>query len=243
MKVLITSGGTKIKIDSVRDITNMSSGTFGSKIATQFLELGHQVVFLHAKNSKTPFKLELDLLTDNSALQKVMYKQRDVFRYQSLGATYQEQTFQYYQDYAQNLWNLIESQKPDIVILVAAVSDYDVKNSVNGKIRSSSDMNIELTILPKLISQIKLKHPEVFLVGFKLLVDSTEEQLKTEILKSIENNQCDLVVGNDLTDLKNGKHKLLVASKSNIQKFENDNIDKKLVGFIADKANWKKYHG
>jgi phosphopantothenate--cysteine ligase len=240
MKVLITSGGTKIKIDSVRDITNMSSGTFGSKIATQFLELGHQVVFLHAKNSKTPFKLELDLLKDNNALQKVMYKQRDFEKYQSL---YQEHTFQYYSDYAQNLWNLIESQKPDIVILVAAVSDYDVKNSVNGKIRSSSDMNIELTILPKLISQIKLKHPEVFLVGFKLLVDSTEDQLKTEILKSIENNKCDLVVGNDLTDLKNGKHKLLVASNSNIQKFENDNIDKKLVGFIADKVNWRKYHG
>ena len=31
MKILITSGGTKIPIDLVRPITNMSRGTFGSK--------------------------------------------------------------------------------------------------------------------------------------------------------------------------------------------------------------------
>ena len=37
MKVLITSGGTKIKSDMVRSITNMSRGTFGSKICESFL--------------------------------------------------------------------------------------------------------------------------------------------------------------------------------------------------------------
>ena len=41
MKVLITSGGTKVPIDTVRHIGNMSSGTFGAKIAFQLLELGH----------------------------------------------------------------------------------------------------------------------------------------------------------------------------------------------------------
>ena len=39
MKVLITSGGTKVPIDTVRHIGNMSSGTFGAKIAFQLLEL------------------------------------------------------------------------------------------------------------------------------------------------------------------------------------------------------------
>ena len=36
MKVLITSGGTKVKIDLVRSITNMSSGTFRSQIYDSF---------------------------------------------------------------------------------------------------------------------------------------------------------------------------------------------------------------
>ena len=55
MKILITSGGTKIKIDMVRSITNMSKGTFGSKIATEFLRYDNEhVTFLHAKDSKLP---------------------------------------------------------------------------------------------------------------------------------------------------------------------------------------------
>ena len=37
MKILVTSGGTKIPIDRVRDITNMSTGTFGSKIAIELI--------------------------------------------------------------------------------------------------------------------------------------------------------------------------------------------------------------
>ena len=36
MKVLITSGGTKVKMDLVRSITNMSRGTFGSQICDSF---------------------------------------------------------------------------------------------------------------------------------------------------------------------------------------------------------------
>lgn len=61
MKVLITSGGTKVPIDPVRDITNMSSGTFGSKIATEFLKTGQHVSFVMAEKSKTPFTFHRDL--------------------------------------------------------------------------------------------------------------------------------------------------------------------------------------
>ena len=38
MKILITSGGTKVPIDRVRSITNMSQGTFGSRIADAFFD-------------------------------------------------------------------------------------------------------------------------------------------------------------------------------------------------------------
>ncbi len=42
MKILITSGGTKIKTDSVRHIGNMSSGAFGAKIALEALKANHE---------------------------------------------------------------------------------------------------------------------------------------------------------------------------------------------------------
>jgi phosphopantothenoylcysteine synthetase/decarboxylase len=59
MRVLLTSGGTKISIDKVRSITNMSSGTFGSAICKAFLEEGHDIDFLMADGSKNPFELRL----------------------------------------------------------------------------------------------------------------------------------------------------------------------------------------
>jgi len=67
MKVLITSGGTKVPIDKVRFITNMSSGTFGSRIALEALMTGNDVIFLHAEKSKTPFSGVVDVIDEPEA--------------------------------------------------------------------------------------------------------------------------------------------------------------------------------
>ena len=66
MKILITSGGTKIPIDRVRSITNMSRGTFGSKIADAFYDKVNDAVedvsitFFMAKGSKMPSRQDID---------------------------------------------------------------------------------------------------------------------------------------------------------------------------------------
>ena len=68
MKILITSGGTKVPIDRVRSITNMSCGTFGSRIADAFFSKGlevfrtgtehgnpiEKITFFMAKGSRRP---------------------------------------------------------------------------------------------------------------------------------------------------------------------------------------------
>ena len=46
--ILITSGGTKVYIDEVRHVGNMSSGRFGADLAREALRLGHTVIFLYA---------------------------------------------------------------------------------------------------------------------------------------------------------------------------------------------------
>ena len=56
-KILITSGGTKIKIDRVRSITNMSKGTFGSQIAESFFnrfKTNINLTFLCSYDSRMP---------------------------------------------------------------------------------------------------------------------------------------------------------------------------------------------
>lgn len=187
VKVLITSGGTKIKIDAVRSITNMSKGTFGSKIAKEFSDSFFDVTFLHAKDSKLP----------------------------DLGSNYREQKVYYpefvtFDDYAHSLEQELD-MKPDIIVLAAAVSDYGVENFVGGKIRSSDSMVIKLKPLPKLISTVRKKCPNAVICGFKLLVDSTREELEDAVASSLHKNRCDLVVGNDLSDIRRNNHKLLIS--------------------------------
>lgn len=189
---LLTSGGTKIKIDMVRSITNMSKGTFGSKIAHEILENGFDLTFLHAEGSKTPC----------TATNKSSCK-------------YIQRTYVTFDDYAKCLDEEL-IHKPNIIILAAAVSDYGVENYVDGKIRSGGDLVIRLKPLPKLISMVREKCPMSVICGFKLLVNSTEKELLDAATKSLVDNKLDLVVGNDLRDIKAGQHKLLVVEKGSM---------------------------
>jgi len=186
---LLTSGGTKVKIDMVRSITNMSNGTFGSRIAEHILFYGYKLSFLHAKYSKTP-----ERLIGGAALSE----------------NYVPLDFVTFEDYEKSL-NEELKKKPDIIILAAAVSDYGVENYIDGKIRSNDALVIRLKPLPKLISQVREKCPSSIICGFKLLVNSTEKELREAAIESLLKNKLDLVVGNDLRDIKAGKHKLLIV--------------------------------
>jgi phosphopantothenoylcysteine decarboxylase/phosphopantothenate--cysteine ligase len=210
-RILITSGGTKVPIDGVRDITNMSNGTFGAKIAREALIAGAHVIFFRAKHSKTPFSAKFDfygrpdweeMINQFADLHNFAEEHRD--RYKEVG-------FRNFGDYNGPIHHLMLQEKPDIIILAAAVSDFLVRNVVDGKVRSEGDYRIELEEAPKVISMVKTTMPEVFLVGFKLLVNSTQNELLDAAWKSVTNNGCDLVVANDLRDIKGASHKVLLV--------------------------------
>lgn len=222
MKILITSGGTKVPIDTVRDLTNISNGTFGAKIAREALVTGADVLFFRAKHSKSPFTEKFDFYReeeeDASQWAASWEKQLNQFARhwefcEHYRPHYQEYGFRNFDDYELGLGKLILQQKPDIIILAAAVSDYLVANVVKGKIRSADDHQIEMTHAPKVISRVKTWHPECFLVGFKLLVRASELDLITAARKSCDENDCDLVVANDLADIKASSHTLRIVRK------------------------------
>lgn len=215
MNILITSGGTKVAIDRVRHISNMSSGTFGSKIAMEALEAGNVVNFFKAENSKSPFMMRLDLMEQRyaNALSEVLKLNSKYVKYKH---QYRESVYRNFDEYVCGLESLVKSTNPDVIILAAAVSDYGVDNYVDGKIRTKdSDMVIKLKPLPKVISKVKEWAPNAYLVGFKLLVDSTDEELVYYAEKSVKDNKCDMVVANDLRDIKNNAHKLLIVKPDN----------------------------
>lgn len=225
-KVLITSGGTKVPIDRVRHIANMSSGTFGSKIALESLKAGFRTDFFYAKNSKTPFTFKANLMEGgvteylNSMVELELMKD-NIRKYAD---NYTESTYEDFDTYNIFLRDRILEEKPNIIVLAAAVSDYGVENYVDGKIRSrnESDMTIKLKPLPKIISKVREWQPDAYIVGFKLLVDSTREELIEASMKSIKDNDCDMIVANDLRDIKKNSHKLIILQRNvkGIQTFD-----------------------
>lgn len=210
MRIFITSGGTEIDIDRVRRIRNMSSGTFGEKIALEAMKLGHKVLFLRHRDSKGPFIGTFDLYQEQVADAERRFKNL-MRRYEVYRDLYSEQTYRTFDEYAQHLNELLDWERPDITILAAAVSDYGVANYHPGKLRSGDAMNIQLSPLPKLIGKVQEWCPTTTLTGFKLLVDSHQKDLIAAAQKSIDNNHCDMVVANDLEDIQKGQHRLLLV--------------------------------
>jgi len=217
MKVLITSGGTKIPIDRVRDITNMSTGTFGSKIATEVLNLGHNVVFYRAKNSKSPMSVNVDIYKKNVGPTEYSEWLINVHKNMSRYMEYEYSTFD---QYSEGLKFIIGVEQPDIIVLAAAVSDYGIENYFSGKMRSNDLFTIKLKQLPKLINRVKEWAPNAKLVGFKLLVDSKLHDLLAAAKRSVDENACDMVVANDLDDIKNNNHRVHLVFKNKTISYE-----------------------
>ncbi len=213
MKILITSGGTKIPIDKVRSITNMSNGTLGAKMATSALYYGHEVIFMKAEKSKSPMQVTIDLAKDGLAAAENRFNEVKSC-WNSMYQRYREHTYKTFEDYQTMLPQLITLYKPDVIVLAAAVSDYAPKKVVDGKIRSGNDLTIELQPLPKCISTVRLGAPDAFIIGFKLLVDSTHDELINAARYSLETNDLDLVCANDLSTILEGKHILYMVDEN-----------------------------
>ena len=156
-KILITSGDTKVHIDEVRHIGNMSSGRFGADLAREALLQGHEVIFMCAKGSVRPDRILLDL-SDPDFVKKSLKMLTDKIDLADLCRTnLLVDEYADFDDYAMKLekWCTSEDAHPEIILLAAAVSDYGMP-TVGGKISSDQDsITFTMTKNPKLITKVK----------------------------------------------------------------------------------------
>lgn len=215
-KIVITSGGTKVPIDGVRHISNMSSGYFGSLLAIEAIKMGHEVVFIGAKHSVFPSVFRINLARNTSFAQQLeKLAARKQLIENAIIKGYRELYYTDFDDYCDVLKaELYNETLAHIVVLAAAVSDY-APVAEKGKIKSDNDeMTITLKKLPKVIDEVKKWSPESKLVGFKLLVDSSSTELAKAAFDQIERAGVDLVVANDLKTIKQGQREFLVCDKN-----------------------------
>lgn len=239
-KIIITSGPTNERIDSVMKITNMSTGALGSTIASVFLtqpEFAEKVDTIFYISTKMTHKP----VVPDGQLDKIITIQI-------------EST----QDLIDALKDIFEHNKIDLMIHSAAVGDYKAKYSIRGEALAENIVNAlldmptsnrgevydriisvldnpeslqddstkmssyeprlmtMLTLTPKVIGLVKQMSPDTKLVGFKLLDGVTKEHLFEVANNLRKKNNADYIVANDLSKIGHGKHWAMIIGESGI---------------------------
>ena len=131
----------------------------------------------------------------------------------------------------------VSDYKVDYVSTLEKLRNNEEFTMTDNKISSSlSDLVIVLKPTKKIISIIKDISPNTYLVGFKLLDNVTKDKLIEVATNLMIKNKCNLVVANDLENIRNGKHiGYIIDEENNVIVAEGkDDIAKKLVRRIEN---------
>ena len=207
MNILITSGGTSEKIDRVRSITNHSTGQLGKIIAETFIDKGDQVT----------------LVTTPNAVRPAAHPNLTIVQIENVAELHK------------SLEPLVHTH--DVLIHAMAVSDYtpvymtgletvaassdmaEFLDKTNSESKISSQDDVQVLFLkktPKIISLVKKWNPDIRLIGFKLLVDVSDEELLKTARASLVKNQAEIIVANDLTEISNQEHKAYLVGNDTV---------------------------
>lgn len=164
--VVITVGPIPARLDSVKFLTNRFKGGLALKTAHYLRDKGHNVTIVAWKN--TELKTDLPIVRINDVV-----------------------------DY----YNTVLEMEADAYILAAAVANLMPSNPYEGKFPShkynvGDKFNIEFEIAPRVIDEIKKKHPRSALIGYKLY-DGTEEDLIAAGKKTLFDSVANLVFANN----------------------------------------------
>ena len=208
MKILVTSGGTSEKIDSVRSITNHSSGKLGKIITETLLKAGHEVCLITTLQAVKPVShpnLTIIEIKNTADLLQVMKDKVTDHQILIHSMAVSDYTPVYMASFDE-----IESSQD--------LTEFLDKKNQETKISSKEDVQVLfLKKNPKIISLVKEWNPNIHLIGFKLLVDVSQEHLIQIARESLEKNQADLIVANDLTQISSEQHKAYLVEKNSFQ--------------------------
>ena len=233
-KIIITAGGTSEKIDNVRKITNSSTGKLGKIIAETMISKRNKniekIYYICAKNSLKPKnnkKIEVIEISDTNSLKNqiehlLIRESISHFVHSMAVSDYCVDFVTSANDIAQNI---IEKKPKNKQGLYDCITNLQ-KVFSNSKISSNcDDLVIKLKKTPKIISLIKNISPQTFLVGFKLLDGVSEKQLLDTAINLKSKNNCDMVVANDLSHIRQGEHKAYIVDQNNNYQIAHGKID------------------
>lgn len=167
-KILITAGPTLEPIDTIRVITNQSSGRTGILLAKEMISAGAKVTLVYGPGTETPPK--------GAKVIPVKTVQ------QMFDAVKKE----------------MKNKKFDIAILSAAPADYTTIPAKSKIKSNKPNLTIKLHRAQKIIDHIKRLQKDIFLVGFKAETNISQQQLIQLATKKMQESDSDMIIANDI---------------------------------------------
>ena len=157
-KILVTAGPTRAYLDSVRYLTNPSSGATGFSICREFEKKGWDV-----------FLISGPCVQDFSSLRLKKHIQVETVDQMS-SAVHQ----------------ICVKERPELAVLSAAVLDFEPERTLKTKTSSKKkSWVIRLKPTRKIIDEIRQRHPSIRVVGFKLESEMRTGKKRDDFAKGI----------------------------------------------------------
>lgn len=169
-KVLITAGPSQEAIDSVRYVSNKSSGRMGIELAKEASARGAEVLLIAGE---------------------CMAKIPDYINTQNVIST---------DDFIKAVKDEISYNNYDFFISAAAVSDYKPTECIEGKISSDNveELKVNMKLTPKIIDVARKKDYNLFIVAFKAETNVSKSELIDRAYNRLVKSEADLIVANDI---------------------------------------------
>ena len=175
INVLVTAGSTVEYIDSVRILTNLSSGKMGLNIAQQCLDKCFNVTFVYGHGSLN--------IPDDPRMNIIRIKTTE--------------------EMLKVVKERILNERQHIVFHAAAVADFSISHSSKKRLNKMDTRNgtktIKLVPTSKIVDKIKQFDNKIFLVAFKAEYGISKELLVKRALDKLNECNGDLIVANDVS--------------------------------------------
>ncbi|MEK6765857.1 MAG: phosphopantothenoylcysteine decarboxylase [Planctomycetota bacterium] len=184
--ILITAGSTRGYLDAVRYITNTSTGRLGSEIALEAMGRGAVVTYIYGAGSLFP------VIRDRNDIMASQLKLIEIETNNDLINVLQKK---------------LKNRRFDAVIHAMAVADYVPARAKQSKMSSKKEeWLVKLVKTPKVINIIRITWPEAFLVGFKLEVNRTKDEIIKIARRFLTKSKANLIVANDYKYISRNRH-------------------------------------
>ncbi len=169
-KILVTAGPSQEAIDSVRYVSNKSSGRMGIELAKEAAARGAEVLLIAGE---------------------CMAKIPDYIKTNNVVST---------DDFIKAVKDAISYNNYDFFISAAAISDYKPIHSINGKISSDNvqELQINMKLTPKILKVARKKDYNLFIIAFKAETNVSRTELINRAYNRLLKSEVDLIVANDI---------------------------------------------